>query len=96
MQTAHTRIEDFRHSLPLAVSLSPEHAMRWLIIVDKIRLLSENYGEQPSIPEDKMRFVDKDTDENPIKDYKSTLNLRFLEVVEQSRDWLYPEAETDG
>lgn len=96
MQTAHTRIEDFRHSLPLAVSLSPEHAMRWLIIVDKIRLLSESYGEQPSIPEDKIRFVDKDTDENPIKDYKSTLNLRFLEVVEQSRDWLYPEAKTDG
>lgn len=51
MQTAYTRIEDFRHALPLAVNLSPEHAMRWLIMVDKIRLLSENYGKQPPIPE---------------------------------------------
>jgi hypothetical protein len=96
MQTAYTRIEDFRHSLPLAVTLSPEHALRWLVIIDKVRLLSENYDEQPLVPQDKIGLIEKDTDDNPIRDYKSTLNLRFLEIVEEARRWLYPEVENIG
>lgn len=88
MQTAYTRIEDFRHTLPLAVSLSPEHALQWLIIIDKIRLMAESYGEEVNIPREVQHLVDLDIEDNPIRLYKSTLNLRFLEIVEQADAWL--------
>lgn len=87
MQTAYTRTEDFRHTLPLAVSLSPEHAMQWLIIIDKVRLMAESYGEEVNIPEETQHLVDQDIDENPVRLYKSTLNLRFLEIVEHAEGW---------
>ena len=90
MQTSYTRLEDFRHVLPLAVSLSPMHTMQWLVVIDKIRLLAENYGENPKVEIDKQHLVDKNTEDNPILEYKSTLNLRMLEVVEESIKWLYP------
>lgn len=88
MFTAHSRLEDFRHALPLAVMLSPEKAMHWLIVIDKVRLLAESYGEQPSVQKDKLYLSDKNTDDNPLKDYKCDLNLRFLEMLEASKDWL--------
>ena len=90
MQTSYTRLEDFRHVLPLAVSLSPNHTMQWLVLIDKVRLLAENYGENPEVSKDKQHLIDKSTDENPILEYKSTLNFRMLEVVEESIKWLYP------
>lgn len=90
MQTSYTRLEDFRHVLPLAVSLSPKHTMQWLVVIDKIRLLAENYGENPKVPIDEQHLIDKNTEENPILEYKSTLNFRMLEVVEESIKWLYP------
>ncbi|MGR5287206.1 hypothetical protein ACP3V5_17950 [Vibrio maritimus] len=87
--TADSRIEDFRHALPLAVNLSPEHAMQWLVIIDKVRLLAENYGENPPVPIEMQQLVDKDVDENPVKSYRSTLNFRMLELVQESQRWLY-------
>lgn len=87
MQTAYTRTEDFRHALSLAIELTPEHAMQWLIIIDKVRLMAESYGEEIDIPKDKQHYVDQDIDENPIRLYKSTLNLRFLEIVEEAETW---------
>ena len=87
MQTAHTRLEDFRNSLPLAVSLSPDLAMQWLVITDKVRLFAETYGCQPDVPEGMAHLIDTDSDENPLKLYKGDLNLRMLEFVEQSIDW---------
>lgn len=91
MQTADSRIDDFRNALPLAVSLSPERAMQWLVIIDKVRLLAENYGQNPKVPEDKLHLLDSNSDDNPAKLYKSTLNLRTLEITEAARDWLYPK-----
>jgi len=73
--------------LPLAASLSPEDAMQWLIIIDKVRLLSENYDSQPEVPEDQLHLVDTDSDENPLRLYKSCLNFRLLELVEQTVVW---------
>lgn len=93
MQTAHSRLEDFRHSLPLAVLLSPEHAMQWLVIIDKVRLLAENFGQGPEVPEEKIHLINKNTDENPAKDYKSTLNLRILEIAEEADKWLFPHSK---
>lgn len=87
LQAADSRLEDFRHALPLAVSLSPKHAMQWLVIIDKVRLLAENYGSQPEVPEEQMCLVDTDSDDNPLKLYKSVLNFRLLELVEQTIEW---------
>ena len=87
LQTADSRLEDFRHALPLAVSLSPKDAMQWLIIIDKVRLLAENYDSQPELPENQLHLVDTDSDENPLKLYKSDLNFRVLELIEQTIEW---------
>lgn len=87
MQTAHTRLEDFRNTLPLAVSLSPDAAMRWLVITDKVRLFAESYDAQPDVPAGMAHLIDTDSDENPLKLYKGDLNLRMLEFVEQSIAW---------
>jgi hypothetical protein len=89
LHTAHSRIEDFRHSLALAINLSPDHAMHWLVITDKVKLLAELYEEMPTnIPHDKLHLINKDSAENPIRDFKSSLNFRFFEVVEEAEQWL--------
>ncbi|MFP1677632.1 hypothetical protein ACLD02_02985 [Alloalcanivorax sp. C16-2] len=88
MQTAHTRLDDFRNALVLAVNLSPERALQWLVIIDKIRLFSERYGEQPEVPEYKIHLADSESDENPLRLYKRDLGFRFMEVVEESQKWL--------
>lgn len=93
MQTSFTRIDDFRHVLPLAVTLSPEHTMQWLVIIDKVRLLAENYGENPEIPIDKQHLIDTNSKDSPACEYKSTLNLRMLELIEESIQWLYPNSK---
>lgn len=87
LQTADSRLEDFRHALPLAVSLSPKDALQWLVIIDKVRLLAENYDSQPEVPEGQLHLVDTDSDDNPLKSYKSDLNFRLLELVEQTIEW---------
>ena len=94
MQTAHSRLDDFRNTLPLAISLSPDHALRWLELTDKVRLLAENYEKQPEIPIENIDLLESTG--NPAGDYKSTLNFRLLELIEQSLIWLYPENHTHG
>lgn len=87
--TADSRLEDFRHALPLAVNLSPKHAMQWLVIIDKVRLLADNFGDNPAVPIEKQHLIDKDVDENPVRLYRSTLNVRMLELVKETHRWLY-------
>jgi len=96
MQTAHTRLEDFRHALPLAVSLSPESALKWLVIIDKVRLFAESYGEQPVATDEEIRLVDSLDSESELQIYKSDLNLRFLEFVEQVIEWKEITEEKNG
>lgn len=89
LHTAHSRIEDFRHSLALAINLSPDHAMHWLVITDKVKLLADLYDSMPTeIPQDKLHLIDKDSEENPIRDFKSSLNFRLFELVEKAEQWL--------
>lgn len=96
LQRADSRLEDFRHALPLAVSLSPKHAMQWLIIIDKVRLLAENYGSQPEVSEEQIRLVDIDSNDNPLKLYKSALRFRLLELIEQTIEWRGHSAIKNG
>jgi hypothetical protein len=89
LETAHSRIEDFRHSLPMAVNLSPEHAIKWLVITDKLRLLFELYPEVPTnMPNEKIHLIDLNTEENPIFNFKSSLSFRLFEFFEKAEAWL--------
>ena len=88
MQTASCRLPDFRNTLILASNISPEHAFQWLIIIDKVRLFAEIYNsEQPTVSEDEIKLIDNDSEENPLLNYKRDLNLRFLELLEVTRNW---------
>jgi hypothetical protein len=86
-ETAHSRLEDFRNALPLAVTLSPESVLRWLIITDKVRLLAENYEHRPSVPMEKTYLVDRDVEDNPVKPHRDTLFVRALALIEQALIW---------
>ncbi len=89
LETAHSRIEDFRHSLPMAVNLSPGHAIRWLVITDKVRLIYELFPDIPTnIPQDKIHLIDSNTESNPISGFKSSLSFRLFEFFEKAEEWL--------
>ncbi|WP_456025124.1 hypothetical protein [Pseudomonas capeferrum] len=107
METGHSRYQDFQHALTLAVGLSPEHALSWLVLTDKIRLLAQEYGTQPIDPssDGPARFTTVNFDD--IKAYgdyvekmslfESTLQLRVLEVFESSVNWMKSQSlETRG
>ncbi|QOU06772.1 hypothetical protein IM720_08615 [Pseudomonas fluorescens] len=98
METAHSRYQDFQHALSLAVGLSPEHALDWLVLTDKIRLLAQEYGTQPSKPAEGKQDVSyfMSLQESPaeteykqnMKMFESTLQLRVLEVFEAAHNWM--------
>ncbi|MGC5699141.1 hypothetical protein J4P02_02940 [Pseudomonas sp. NFXW11] len=43
----NSRIQDIRLALPIAASLSPEHALQWLQLSDRARLIHEQFGKEP-------------------------------------------------
>lgn len=88
METAHSRLEDFRNSLPLAMSLSPQHALKWLVLIDKVRILAENYDSIPEIKEDEMHILDEQGSGHPIRLFKLTLVQRFKEYIEEVVSWI--------
>lgn len=88
METAHSRLNDFRDVLPLATSLSPDHALTWLVIIDKVRLLADNYGTQPPFSLNDEQFgVDSQNASTEIKNFKYTLNLRLHRYIESIIQW---------
>lgn len=98
METAHSRYQDFQHALSLAVGLSPEHALDWLVLTDKIRLLAQEYGTQPSKPPETRRDLfsllaqldsPAETEyKKNMKMFESTLQLRVLEFFEAAHNWM--------
>lgn len=106
METSDSRYQDFQHALTLAASLSPGHALDWLVLTDKMRLLAQEYGTQPTNP-----FADNDFGEptpeqlmqttclrmrdeykEEMKMFESTLQLRVMEVFEASVFWMERQA----
>lgn len=77
LETAHSRYPDFQHSLVLAVSLSPEHALKWLVLCDKVRLLADVYEDQ--------QISSSALD---IKDLQASLQMRVMEVMEAFAGWV--------
>ncbi|KJZ67268.1 hypothetical protein VD17_03140 [Pseudomonas fluorescens] len=102
METAHSRYSDFQGTLGMATELSPEHALAWLGVTDKIRLLAEAYGTQPLNPwvdnfgckPTNEELIDEkvkenyDIYQNSMKDFESTLQLRVMEFFEEAKDWI--------
>ena len=101
--TAHSRHSDFTQTLAMASTISPDRALQWLVMTDKVRLLVENYDEDPKSPDYEPRHVfgsyrrgiDEDADdfiryEIALKDYVSSLQLGVLEYLEEARNWVSP------
>lgn len=42
-----SRIHDIRLALPLAANLSPEHALHWLQLAERARLIHDLFGKEP-------------------------------------------------
>lgn len=88
LDTAHTRENDFRNLLQIASSISPEHAERWLVLIDKVRLLSENYGKQPKVSDEEMNLVRMRSEDSPMHLYHLSLEFRIMELMEVTIEWL--------
>lgn len=106
METAHSRHPDFQHSLSMAASISPEHALDWLVLTDKVRLLAEqldtwpispsaaNPGGLPSIQErlnPEAIAAQKAYDFEIVK-MTGGLKLRVVEVIEATKFWMDRQA----
>ena len=106
METAHSRYPDFQHGLTLAASISPDHALDWLVLTDKVRLLADQYGSWPlhPFPENLGNELSEQQRLDPacvatFEKYKrdmnlmeQTLKLRVLEVIEASIYWVQRQA----
>jgi hypothetical protein len=88
LDTAHTRESDFKNLLQVALTLSPKHAEKWLVLTDKVRLLSENYGSQPHATDEQMSLIRMRSKDSPMHDYHTTLELRIMEFMEVTVEWL--------
>lgn len=99
MEAGHSRYQDFQHALSLAVGLSPEHALDWLVLTDKVRLLAQEYGTQPVAPEiDFFTAPDQPTNvqyflahaehRGKMSAFENTLRLRVGEVFEAAASWM--------
>ncbi|CAI8714433.1 DUF4760 domain-containing protein [Pseudomonas chlororaphis] len=106
METGHSRYPDFQHALAMAASISPEHALSWLVLTDKVRLLAEQYELWPVNPFTN-NYLGQPTDEQcgdaklmevygkyqeDMASIEGTLRLRVIEVIEATIFWLEQQA----
>jgi len=106
METGHSRYPDFQHALAMAASISPEHALSWLVLTDKIRLLAEQYEQWPVNPfcenhlgkpdheqcEDAKLMEAYHTYQKDMESIEGTLRLRVVEVIEATIFWMQHQA----
>lgn len=106
METAHSRHPDFQHSLSMAASISPEHALDWLVLTDKVRLLAEQldtwpispYADNPCGEPSIQQRLDPDLmaaqEKYRMDMVKMTggLKLRVVEVIEATKFWMERQA----
>ena len=105
-EVADSRIHDFRNSLSLAVAHSPEKALQWLVLTDKVRLMSETYSD--TTEEDpqtaamkqwgkKSELMLPDSEGKRVDPANfSSFQLRALEYLEEARKWLGGGADESG
>lgn len=102
MEAGNSRYPDFQHALALAASISPEHALSWLVLTDKVRLLAEQYEQWPvnpfldnylGLPTDEQRGDAKLMEvfgkyQKDMAAIEGTLRLRIVEVIEATIFWV--------
>ncbi|MFS2068403.1 hypothetical protein ACEN9D_06570 [Pseudomonas sp. CT11-2] len=101
--TAHSRHADFSATLNIASSISPERALQWLVLTDKVRLLVDNYEQDPKSDDYEPRHVygssraeidDNAVDflayESALERYWASLRIGVLEYLEEARVWISP------
>lgn len=93
IETAHSRYNDFQNLLILVNSISPNHSLLWLDLIEKIRLMSEEYNqfiENPNIELLRnLKQLNKYEDRND-KTYLMccSLQIRVLEFFESVEKWI--------
>jgi hypothetical protein len=93
IETAHSRYNDFQNLLILVNNISPNHSLLWLDLIEKIRLMSEEFNyfiENPNMELLKnLKQLNKYEDRND-KTYLmcSSLQIRILEFFESVENWI--------
>jgi hypothetical protein len=87
MQTASSKLDDFSNSLQFTITLDTKLQIQWLEIIEKVRLLAENYGTQPEANDEEISSIDKNDQKNNLFEYKQTLCLRMMEYFESVSEW---------
>jgi hypothetical protein len=93
IETAHSRYNDFQNLLILVNNISPNHSLLWLDLIEKIRLMSEEYNQFIENPDMELlrnlKQLNKYEDRND-KTYLMccSLQIRVLEFFESVENWI--------
>ena len=102
MEVGHSRYQYVQHALHMASSISPRHAVAWLVLTDKLRLLAEECESYPIGPfaentmgepteaqrKDALVMTEQERHLRKVKDIPGTLQQRVREVLEASVIWM--------
>lgn len=106
METGHSRYQDVQHALHMATSISPKHAVAWLVLTDKLRLLAQECDAYPISPFAENPLGEPTEEQKKdtrvmaehgkyllkMKDVTGTLKQRVSEVLEASLKWMKLQA----
>ena len=93
IETAHSRYNDFQNLLIVANNISPNHSLLWLDLIEKVRLMAEEYNKFIENPNMELLY-----DLKQLKNYKDSkdktylmcksLQIRVLEFFESVEYWI--------
>lgn len=93
IETAHSRYNDFQNLLILVNNISPNHSLLWLDLIEKVRLMAEEYNkfiESPNIELLRdLKQLHNYKDKND-KTYEMcySIQIRVLEFFESVEYWI--------
>ena len=90
IEVADSRFYNFKNTLILSSSISPNHALQWITLTDKVRLLSDELKRKPqnitlkdfSFPLKSMK-VKKFNTMNENEQWLDSAQFRFIEFMEE-------------
>lgn len=96
METGHSRYQDVQHALHMATSVSPKHAVAWLVLTDKLRLLAQECDAYPESPfaenPSSEPMAEQEKYQKKMNALTEALKQRVLEVLEASIYWREQQA----
>lgn len=101
MEAGHSRYQDVQHALHMATSISPKHAVVWLVLTDKLKLLAQECDAYPISPfaenphgeptaeqkKDAIAMAEHEKYLKKMKDVPGNLMQRVNEVFEAFIYW---------